>query len=112
MAFPRKFKDLLELKPSDVRLPDAVLLTYAVCACVPEACGWGGWMIEAAFENASTGDDLPERTPTLPVGDLQRCPRCDRETYRTGVQRVYILSADQTLADGSEIDLAPLEFHD
>jgi hypothetical protein len=112
MAFPRKFKHLLELKQDDVQFPDAVLLTYAVCACVPEACGWGGWMIEAAFENTSATGDLPAMAPSLPVSDVQRCPRCGRETFRTGVQRVYVPSADRTLMDTSDIDLAPLEYHE
>jgi hypothetical protein len=49
MAFPRKFQNLLEIERGDVPNPDYV------CAISPHACGWGGWMIEAAFQNGDGG---------------------------------------------------------
>lgn len=84
MGFNKKFKHLLELELKDVEVPDYVIMTYAVCAVEREACGWGGWMIEAAFKRTEkkdwptgTGDKLVE------TFDLQLCPRCGRETFRT-----------------------------
>jgi hypothetical protein len=66
-------------------VPDYFVMTYAVCGCSKDACGWGGWMIEAAFKRTEkkdwptyTGDKL------LNAFDLQLCPRCGRETFRTG----------------------------
>ena len=38
MAFPRKFKHLLEIELKDVETPDYVWITYAVCAVEKDAC--------------------------------------------------------------------------
>ena len=81
MAFPAKFRHLLELTADDLDMPDYLWLTYAVCAVTAEGCGWGGWMIDAAFHRdgqkhaTGTGDRL------LSAVDEQVCPRCGHETF-------------------------------
>jgi len=114
MAFPRKFRHLIELTETDVPRPDYVWLSYAVCAVEQESCGWGGWMIEAAYERTAerhptgTGDRL------LPAVDEQRCPRCGRETYRTGVTQRLEPADDQAppLRPGADYVIAPPVFED
>lgn len=109
MAFPRKFQHLIELPDAQVPRPDYVWLAYAVCATEAESCGWGGWMIEAAFQRTGarhatgTGDRL------LPAADDQRCPRCGRATYRTGVAQRLEPSADQAppLIEGTDYMALP-----
>ena len=96
MPFPRKYQHLIEIGLGGVDAPDYVWLTYAVCAVTAEGCGWGGWMIEAALRHdgekhpTSIGDRL------LPAVDDQICPRCGRETYRTGATIRLVPSADQS----------------
>ena len=78
MPYPRKFKKLLEMELKDVKVPDYVWLTYAVCATERESCGWGGWIIEAAFERSrDVGANL------LPAVDEHLCPRCGKKLFRT-----------------------------
>ena len=42
VAFPRKFKHLLEIECEDRRAPPQAWLTYAVCGVTQDACGWQG----------------------------------------------------------------------
>lgn len=95
MPFPRKFQHLIQTELEDVVLPDYLWLAYAVCACSPDACGWGGWMIEAAFRR--TGERHPTATGDLLLSavDQQVCPRCGRVTYRTGAVLRMEPSPDQ-----------------
>lgn len=114
MPFPRKFQELLEIERGDVPIPDYVWLVYAVCAVSQDACGWGGWMIEAAFQGGggdhptSTGDKL------LPALDQQVCPRCGRETFRTGASVRMVPSEDQKLPleHGVDYEIAPMDYGD
>ena len=114
MPFPRKFQSLLEIERDDVSVPDYVWLVYAVCAVSEDACGWGGWMIEGAFEKGdgshptSTGDAL------LPAVDQQVCPRCGRETFRTGASVRMVPSDDQKppLEPGIDSEVSPMEYDD
>jgi hypothetical protein len=114
MPFPLKFQSLIETNANEVEAPDHVWLAYAVCALTPDACGWGGWMIEAAFRASAghhptaTGDRLLKAT------DEQICPRCGRATFRTGVAMRFVPSADQTPRLREEIDyvVAPIEYTD
>lgn len=99
MPFYKKFKHLLDLELKDVEIPDYVILTYAVCACDKDACGWGGWMIEAAFKRmeqknypTSTGDKL------VSSFDEQVCPNCGKGTFRTGAS--IILENPRLLEEG------------
>jgi hypothetical protein len=104
MAFPRRFQHLIETELDDVEAPDYVWLVYAVCAISPDACGWGGWMIEAAFRR--TGESHPTGTGDKLVGaqDEQVCPRCGKETYRTGATLRFERSADQSPPRRAGID--------
>jgi hypothetical protein len=114
MPFPRKFKHLLELELSGVEIPDYVWLTYAVCACEKNSCGWGGWMIEAAFKEAeeqypnSTGDKV------VPAMVDQVCPQCGKTTFRTAASIRMIPSTDQTptLVEGVDFESDPIEYED
>jgi hypothetical protein len=101
MLFPAKYRDLLELTLTDVETPDYAWMTYAVCALTNDACGWGGWIIEAVFKETSehhatgTGDKL------LPsADDMQTCPRCGRTLFRTSASIRMIPSEDQTPVNG------------
>lgn len=105
MPFPRKFKNLLELGLSDVEAPDYVWLTYAVCACTPDACGWGGWIVELAAKIdpekrhlTASGDK-----PLEALGPEQVCPACGKPLFRTGASVRLVPSADQTPGPRSEL---------
>jgi len=114
VPFPRKFQHLLEIERGDVPAPDYVWLVYAVCAVTAEGCGWGGWTIEAAFRRSdadhptATGDEL------LPALDTQICPRCGRETFRTGASLKLVPAEDQrpSLVPGVDYEVAPIEYAD
>ena len=114
MPYPRKFKSLLESKLKDVEIPDYIWLTYAVCATEKDSCGWGGWIIEAAFKKSknkhatSTGDKL------LNAADKQICPQCGKELFRTAASVRYEPSKDQarSLVQGFDYEVVPLEYED
>ena len=112
MPFPRKFRHLIELELEDVEPPDYVWLVYAVCAVRSEGCGWGGWMIEAAFKR--TGERHPTVTgdKLLSSMDEQTCPRCGGETYRTGAALRLEPSKDQTppRRPGVDYEVVPIEY--
>jgi hypothetical protein len=109
MSFPRKFRHLIETELTDVEAPDYVWLVYAVCALSADACGWGGWMIEAAFKR--TGEAHPTATgdKLLSAVDEQVCPRCGRETYRTGaaVRLAPSQEQDPPLRPGVDYEVLP-----
>lgn len=109
MAFPRKFKELLQIEQEDVEKPEEAWLTYAVCATEKDSCGWGGWMLEALWKNTS------EKPQFLNANDEQICPRCGRETYRTGAGYRFTLSPDQTpigVVAGVDYEDSPIEYED
>jgi hypothetical protein len=111
MPFLRKFSHLLE-PVTAAEAPDYVWLAYAVCAVTRDACGWGGWMIAGAYGRdgqrhpTGTGDRM------LPAADEQLCPRCGRETFRTGQELRLEPSADQSppLREGIDYTAAPIEY--
>lgn len=116
MAILRKFKKLHEIELKDVDVPDYVVVTYAVCAIEDDACGWGGWMIEAAFQNDNgrkhksiTGDRV------LPGAYAQICPICGKETFRTAASIVMEPSKNKKLIDEImkvEYEVIPIEYND
>ena len=114
VSFPRKFQKLLEIERGNVVVPDYVWMVYAVCAVSQEACGWGGWIIEAAFQ--AGGGDYPTSTgdALLPAQDQQVCPRCGRETFRTGAGVRVVPSEDQEppLKAGQDYEVSPMEYTD
>lgn len=95
MPHPRKFENLLDIDCVDVAAPDYVWLVYAACALSHDACGWGGWMIEAAFQNGDGGHPTTTGDALLPAQDQQICPRCRRATFRTGASIRLVQSEDQ-----------------
>jgi hypothetical protein len=115
MAFPRRFKHLIELELDDIESPDYAWLTYAVCACYKDSCGWGGWMIGAVFHKteeehpSSTGDKV------LPAMMDQVCPSCGKALFRTGASIRLERSTDQTppLIEGIDyVASDPIEYED
>lgn len=109
MVFPQKFRPLLELTDAQVERPDHVWLAYAVCATEADSCGWGGWMIEAAV-GASAEDAT--RGSFVSAADEQRCPRCGRPTFRTGVSLRLEPSVNQgpPLREGVSYEAVPLTY--
>ncbi|MFA7062030.1 MAG: hypothetical protein WC156_14580 [Pedobacter sp.] len=106
MAFPKKYQKLLETKLSDIVVPDFAWLTYAVCACEVDSCGWGGWIIETVV-NEATGRHLN-------IDDRQICPQCGKELFRTEASLKFVVSEDQTpsLTPGVDYETIPMEFDD
>lgn len=112
MAFLRKFKHLHDLDRGDIEAPDYVWLVYAVCAVSSEGCGWGGWMIEVAFKVDGQNHATGTGDKVLPAVDEQRCPRCGRETYRTGADLRLVPSEEQkrSLEAGVDYEVIPIEY--
>ena len=88
MAFPRKFKELLETELDDVNVPDYLMLTYAVCGCFSDSCGWAGWIIEGALQKTKERYSTGTGGKLLPADYEQRCPKCGKSTFRTGASIV------------------------
>lgn len=92
----RKFKKLRDLSFDDVRLPDEVCITYAVC---DEGCGWCGWMLECASEKPTKKNEAYHKRINswkglhdqwvLSACTEQICPRCGKTTFRTEVSLVF-----------------------
>lgn len=104
MAFPRKFKHLIEIELQDVTAPDKVLLTYAVCAVEKDSCGWGGWYIESAYSKGKLVSAMDE----------QICQQCGKTLFRTGASVKFEPSKDQTprWQEGVNYELEPIEYED
>jgi len=102
MAFPKKFKNILETRRGEVEESKAVIVTYAVCGVENESCGWGGWILESA---KGLSGNLPSYTDQI-------CPSCGKELFRTEVVIKYEKSLDQTpeLMPGRDYDVEPMEY--
>jgi hypothetical protein len=92
MAFPRKFRALIETEEDQATTPDYVWLSFAVCATEEDSCGWGGWIIESAWK--SQDNDVQKVEVEVEADTEQRCPRCNKLLYRTGVEKQYQLNPD------------------
>ena len=110
MTLPPRLRALRDRTLADVEVPDYAWLTWAACAVAPDACGWEGWMLEAAFRRdgqrhaTGTGDRL------IAAADAQACPRCGRETFRTAASVRVEPSVDQRPVHGRaalDYDVAP-----
>ena len=88
MPFPLKFKTRLELSKEEVDTPSEAWITYAVCGCEPEACGWEGWILEAV----ASGIEKKQ----LRIDDSQRCPSCGKPLFRTEATYRFSVSDDQS----------------
>ena len=108
MAFPLKFKHLLEINKGDITTPSHVQVTYCVCAVSTNSCGWGGWSLEAVFNdpNATAGENI------LTAQTDQKCPVCGGETFRTLASYRFDLSSNQTSPIDYEYDVSPMEYTD
>jgi hypothetical protein len=112
--FPKKFKKLLEIQKEDIDNPDYIFLTYAVCAMEADSCGWGGWLIEAAYQKSdkkyptSTGDKL------LPTCYCDDCPKCGKPLFRTDA--CILLEPSQreisSLLPDMEYEKIPIQYED
>ena len=109
MGFPRKFKDLLEITLECVEKPDYAFLTYAVCACEADSCGWGGWILEGAFKDDPTRQEW-ERA--LPGDYTQRCPNCGKDTFRTEATVELRPAEDQSRVEIGTDNVAEIEYED
>jgi hypothetical protein len=112
MPLPRKLKHLIELELKDVETPDYVWLTYAVCAVEKDACGWGGWMIEAAFKKTGTKHPTGTGDKVLSAVMDQVCPRCGKTTFRTAASLRLVPSEDQTPPETTNCECLPIEYED
>jgi hypothetical protein len=104
MAFSKKYQKLIDIKLTDIDVPDYAWLTYAVCACETDSCGWGGWIIETVVNSNSKIN--------LSMDDRQCCPQCGKNLFRTEATVKFIKSDDQTpdLIEGVDYESIPVEF--
>ena len=106
MSFPVKFKDLLEKKKGSVEPFEGAWITWAVCGCEDDSCGWEGWILEDVFKkNEGKIKHLPSQTDQI-------CPRCSKELFRTEVQYKVRLDEDQTpeRIEGIDYESAPITY--
>jgi hypothetical protein len=112
MPFPSRFKPLLELTFADLTKPDYLWLTYSVCGCDHDSCGWHGWVLEAIFARSITVQPTGTGDALLPSsGDS--CPRCGRPLFRTAASVRFEPSAAQVPVHGEpheDYDPAPMEY--
>ena len=110
-AFPRKFEALLETKLPDVEAPDYACLTYAVCGCEEDACGWGGGVLEAVFK--ADGADHPTSTGDRVLESDERwtCPRCTKPLFRTRAS-VRVETTGPIPPARFDYETAPMEYED
>jgi hypothetical protein len=106
MAFPEKFRALIELKEEQVNVPDYVWLSYAVCATEDDSCGWQGWIIESARK--VLGDR--QREIEVEADTEQHCPRCGKPLYRTGVEKQFRLNPDAGPKIGYPYRTTPIKY--
>jgi hypothetical protein len=83
---------LQDLTASDIRSPDYVVVTYAVCSVDENACGWAGWLLEGAFAiSEDKSGILANGDNPLPSVSLQICPNCGGTVFRTDTAQQYDL---------------------
>jgi len=103
-----KARTLENLTADEVEPPDFCTLTFAVCSSVPSGCGWGGWLLEAAYKaptdfldpetslslewpkefRSKFWDENETDYKMLPAQTQQICPSCGQATFRTEVRYV------------------------
>ena len=102
MAFPLKFKSILETITKDIELPKTVWVTYAVYAVEQDSCAWAGWILESI--KGVNGE--------LIAGTDQTCPNCGKSMFRTSASIKMEPSIDQTpaLVPGQDYEVTPMEY--
>ncbi|OPZ74851.1 MAG: hypothetical protein BWY82_00520 [Verrucomicrobia bacterium ADurb.Bin474] len=106
MSYPLKFKGLLEKEINDVELFEGAWITWAVCACSENACGWEGWILESVYKIEEN-----ERVQ-LPAVTNQICPICGKNLFRTGAQVKVIPDENQgsSLKPGIDYEVSPIDY--
>jgi hypothetical protein len=113
MAFPKRFKNLLEPDPHSVPRPDYVWLVWAACGSDESACGWSGWTIEVALRRSATRQPTSTLDENVPADDRLQCPNCGRALFRTDISLRLEPSADQRHAQGEagvDYEVSPIEY--
>lgn len=112
MPFPLRFKPLLELTLADLTMPDYLWLTYAVCGCEHESCGWHGWVPEAVFARSATTQPTGTGDALLPSCG-EACPSCGKPLFRTAASVRFEPSVSQVPAHGEPhvaYEVGPIEY--
>ena len=107
MAFPKKFKPLLDLSYDQVEKPTYVWLVNAVCAVQPDSCEWEGWVLDGVLI-VKRGNENP-----LPSDQFLNCPRCRKALFRTEVYYKFDMCSDQTggLVEGQDYTSPPMLYY-
>ncbi len=107
MAFPRKFRELIELREDQVVVPDYVWLAYSVCAVEESSCGWRGWILESAWKqpNEKCVEDV-----AVEADNEQHCPMCGKTLFRTEVEKQFWLNPNAEPKNPFSYDTAPIEY--
>jgi len=88
-GFPEKFRTLLETTEADVAIPDRIWLSFAVCGCEENSCGWQGWILE-------DGD--------------QECPVCGKLLFRTQVEKLFMPNPTAPAKIAYEYESVPIRY--
>ena len=105
MSFPEKFRGLIELSEDRVAVPDLLWLAYAVCAVEEKSCGWQGWILESVEQGNGGAHGKQINADTE-----QRCPVCNRQLYRTGVEKQFVLNPNAGPKLAYSYDVVPPQF--
>ncbi|MEM0967246.1 MAG: hypothetical protein AAGJ81_13960 [Verrucomicrobiota bacterium] len=106
MGFPKKFKEKLEKEISDVECFEGAWITWAVCGCSEDACGWEGWILEDVFSGVKGNREHHSASTN------QICPVCGQDLFRTGASVKVKPDSDQTpdLIEGVDYETSPIEY--
>ena len=110
MPIPRKFQTIVENADATATIPDYVWLAFAVCVMEQKACGWTGWIIEAAFLKVPETERTDHQDRPIPAADNQRCPPCGMTLFRTGVERRFVLDATNPRKITSDYESVPIKY--
>ena len=107
MSFPHKFKERLELTKEDLTLPNEVWVTYSVCGCDEDSCGWEGWVLESVLvrKGRTSKAILPSSSECL-------CPCCNKPVFRTEASLKMNVAKDQTpaLVSGRDYETGKMDY--
>jgi hypothetical protein len=115
LPFPRKYKNQLETTLNNIDKPDYIWLTYSVCGCSQDACGWVGWAIEAVYKKSDKKYATGTGDKVLPADDRMYCPSCNKPLFRTDASIRLEPSIDQTPVGGipgKDYAVVPMEYED
>jgi hypothetical protein len=113
VPIPLKFKSLIESAEITAPIPDYVWMAFAVCVTDENACGWSGWIIEAVKRKAPRKNGKSQSThrdEVLTAADNQKCPRCGKQTSRTGVEKKFNIDKKTPPKIEYEYEILPIEY--